>query len=416
MVVNKHISELAVGDYVVSIVKQKSNHAIKSAGWLRDPRTITYLKNQGVLIVQVDPEKKLTSQTIPETTDDDNQAAIPEVNEEPTSNQVEQVIPKKMLTSSGEFAQRLVKAKKLFDEAKQIQTKLLEDIRQGRPVDPTPVISLSNASIDCIFENPDALACVINIRSKDAYLLEHSISVSILISIFATFLNYSRDIIHQLAVGAFLHDVGKIKIPDAILHKPGRLTYEEFEVMKKHAVYSAQIAKETPGLSDLSRQIIANHHEKLNGHGYPKGLQDSQLTTFDRMITICDIFDALSAHRVYKPGIAQIKAFVILRELAQQGDLDLKLVDGFIKCLGVYPVGSLVKLTSNRLAIVDGRNPDSPTKPKVKAFFDLENNSFMKTTEIDLAQVTGEDIVQGVRADDFNLDMAKISDFLEMQG
>lgn len=401
MIVEKHISKLTAGTFVVAIGKQKGRSKIKKVGWVRDDEAIQYLIKQGVISVKVDTSKKLEK--------NDSSLSISEKSTKP----VEKVKPK---PRKKQFHTRFVEAKNIFNEAKKMQSKVLSDIQKGNAIDPQPIAQLTNQSIDAIFENPDALACVINIRCKDEYLLEHSVSVSILIAIFARFLKFEREIVEQLAIGAFLHDVGKIKIPDEILNKPGKLTAKEFEIMKSHVVHSQEIVDKTENLSTISRSIVAAHHEKLNGKGYPTGCTADKLSIYQRMITICDIFDALCAHRVYKKGIAQIKAFMILRELGQSGELDVELVDQFIKCLGVYPIGSLVKLTSNRLAIVDTRNPDLPTKPKVKAFFSLRQNTFIETREIDLAQATTEQIVKGVRADDFNLDMNKISEFLSSQG
>ena len=177
----------------------------------------------------------------------------------------------KVETKQASFSQRLVSAKNTFDDAKQAQSKILDDIQQGKSIDPGPIKEITNQSIEAIFENPDALTCVLNIRNKDDYLLEHSVSVSILMSIFARYLKLDKTLIQDLAVGAFLHDVGKIKIPDEVLNKPGKLTKEEFEVIKTHAVHSKIIIDGTEGVADVSREVGANHHEKLNGQGYPRG-------------------------------------------------------------------------------------------------------------------------------------------------
>ncbi len=133
------------------------------------------------------------------------------------------------------------------------------------------------------------------------------------------------------------------------------------------------------------------------------------------MVAICDIFDALTADRVYKDGYSHIKSFSILRKLAEQQHLDKRLVDIFIKCLGVYPVGSLVELGSKKLAIVEGRNYDDPIRPKVRSFYSVDDHRYVMTQDIDLSK-TVDFIVKGVRADEFDLDMNKIVEFLLMQG
>jgi len=431
MIIERDISQLAVGSYVVSITKQKGDFKIKNSGWVRNYKAIEYLIKQGVLRVEVDTSKKLEldgkptkkpevsnqqsskKEKIEPTMLDEQQEELPEVvslkEKEPKSSA-------KTIGRNANFSERLIDAKKTFDAAKHAQSKILLDIKQGRAVDPEPIKELTNQSIETIFENPDALTCILNIRNKDEYLLEHSVSVSILISIFSRYLKLEKTLIQNLAVGAFLHDVGKIFVPDEVLNKPGKLTDAEFELIKTHATHSKRIVDEINGLSEVSREIAANHHEKINGQGYPRGLKHKQLTLYDRMISICDIFDALSAHRVYKKGIAQIRAFAILREMASSGHLDPTLVDQFIRCLGIYPVGSLVRLSSHRLAIVDSRNPDSPTKPKVKAFYNLRQKVFTVAKDIDLSNSVEECIEQGVRADEFDLDMNKITEFLLMEG
>jgi hypothetical protein len=133
------------------------------------------------------------------------------------------------------------------------------------------------------------------------------------------------------------------------------------------------------------------------------------------MIAICDIFDALTANRCYKDGYSHVKSFSILRRLAKQDHLDTSLVDQFIKCMGVYPVGSLVELNSNKIAIVERKNQGNPTKPKVRSFYDAETNHYEMAKNIDLSD-DDDFIIKGVRADDFDLDMNKIVEFLLMEG
>lgn len=442
MIIEKDIAQLAVGSYVVKIIKQTGNASLKHAGFVRDFHAIEYLIHQGVKRVAVDTSRHLSEEEPTQEAADtaSDQGSESEANSEreanvkpsPSADQKHKALnqepDKEQVTSTEnphqlhsefsreELIENFFEAKELFDEAKAVQTKVLEDIKQGRAIDGESVIDMTNKTIENIFSNSDALSCVINIRHKDEYLLEHSISVSVIMTIFAKYLEMDRQTISDLAVGAFMHDVGKINVPMPILNKPGKLTEAEFEVIKSHVVHSANIVNETVGLSQLSREVVANHHEKLNGKGYPKGISGDEISRYSRMITICDIYDALTAERVYKKGISQIRAFNILREIAAKGELDVKLVDQFIKCMGVYPVGSLVKLTSNKLAIVEKVNHEQPIKPIVRAFFSLSQNTFIETKDIDLAEDENQQIAQGVRADEFDLDMNKITEFLMMQG
>ena len=389
MISEKALKHVAIGEYIVDIVKQQGSYVLSSPGYIKNAKVITHLQSKGVESVLIDTSKSLVVQ---------DEIVIP-----PTNSQAQPLILE------------INKAKKIFNESKALQKKIFDDALSGRDIDITPVIEITDQAIDTIFKNPDALACIINIRQKDEYLLEHSVSVSILISIFARYLNIDKQIVRQLAVGAFLHDVGKIMIPDSVLNKPGKLTDKEFTVMKTHVNHSIKIIEQTKGISEISLEVAALHHEKLDGTGYPYQISENKITQYGRMVAICDIFDALTADRVYKDGYSHIKSFSILRKLAEQQHLDKRLVDIFIKCLGVYPVGSLVELGSKKLAIVEGRNYDDPIRPKVRSFYSVDDHRYVMTQDIDLSK-TEDFIVKGVRADEFDLDMNKIVEFLLMQG
>ena len=400
MIIEKSIEELAVGHYVVSIVKQQGTFTLNHAGHVKKQAIIEHFKNKGVLTLTIDTSKTLTEK--------DSQSSASET-KTPETPPLSVSVPKPP------SIQEVTQAKKLFDLSKSIQNKIFTDAFNGKALDLAPVKEITNKTLDAIFNNPDALACVINIRIKDQYLLEHSVSVSILMSIFARYLNIERSIVEQLSIGAFLHDVGKIMIPDEILNKPGKLTQDEFAIMQTHVNHSIDVISQTPNISELSLEVAALHHEKLNGQGYPYQIAGDEISQYGRMITICDIFDALTTDRVYKEGYPHIKAFNILLKLAQDSHLDTELVNQFIKCLGVYPVGSLVELNSNKLAIVEGRNQDNPVNPKVRSFYSVEHHHYVMTEDVDLSK-DKDFIIKGVRANDFDLDMNKITEFLLMQG
>ncbi|NQZ21641.1 MAG: HD-GYP domain-containing protein [Colwellia sp.] len=397
MIVEIKISELVKGHFVVDIVKQRGSFNLTNSGHIKSAKVIDNLRSKGVESLLIDSNKTLTF--------DDKGHVISAIEGAPPSKE----------NNNSPIILEITKAKKLFNEAKNIQRQVFADAQQGRELNLTPVIEITNKTIDTVFKNADALACVINIRKKNEYLLEHSVSVSVLMTIFARFLKIDKQIIQLLSVGAFLHDVGKINVPDSILNKPSKLTDAEFTVMKSHVNHSIKIISATPGISELSLEVAALHHEKLDGTGYPFNIPKEKITTYGRMIAVCDIFDALTANRCYKDGYSHIKAFSILRSLATKNHLDQRLVDLFIKCMGVYPVGSLVELGSNKLAIVESRNDGDPTNPKVRSFYNAEHGRYVMAEDIDLAN-NDDFIVKGVRADDFDLDMNKIIEFLLMEG
>jgi HD-GYP domain-containing protein (c-di-GMP phosphodiesterase class II) len=389
------ISKLIVGHYILDIAKQKGEYYLTGAGHVRNNNVIQRLHRKSIKTLLID-----TSKTLRKSNDENVDAVTAESiigsNERPIILSVR-------------------KAKKVFGEAKKILTKIFEDVLHERELNLTPVIHVTNKVIGEIFKNPNALAYVINIRQKNEYNLEHSISVSILMTIFASYLKIDKKIIQPLSVGAFLHDVGKVMVPEKILNKPGKLTEGEFEIMKSHVNHAIDILTPTPDLSDISLEVVTLRNERLDGSGYPFQIQDKEISQYGRMIAICDIFDALTTNRCYKNAYSHISAFRILRKLAQKNQLDLTLVDHFIKCMGIYPVSTLVKLNSNKLAIVERKNEVNPTSPKVISFYNLKGNHYEMPKKIDLSN-DDDFIVKAVKAKDFDLDMNKIIEFLLMEG
>ena len=381
MIIEKQLNRLSVGHFVTGIAKQNGNFLLKEPGHIKNTNVINHLKSKQVISVFIDDEK-----TLPQ--------------------------PSK---SKAEISAEVKQARKIFNESKDIQKNLFSTALKGTTVDLKPVIDVTNKSVDAIFNSPDALACMVNIREKDEYLLEHSVAVSVYMTIFSHHLKMNKKVVHHLCIGAFLHDIGKIKIPDEILNKPSKLTVEEFTIMKTHANHSIDIIKKTPGISKLSLEVAALHHEKLNGEGYPFQIVGKDIHKYGRMIAICDIFDALTAHRCYKDGFSHNKAFSILRELAKCNHLDAQLVEQFIHCIGVFPIGTLVQLESKKLAVVEQRNNHDLTKPRVRSFYSVKLNQYLHIQDIDLTE-TDDFIVKSVKAEEFNLDMNTIIEMLLLEG
>jgi HD-GYP domain-containing protein (c-di-GMP phosphodiesterase class II) len=395
MLVEHDITDICVGMYIVEITVSKNKYRLAKPGLLENELVIDALKRKSVEKLLIDLSKSRVKSKHTEI--------VPFVPEAPKA-------------FKHTFNQEAAKAKSVFNEAKLIQQKLFRNAQKGLPLELVSVRKITTESTDIIFNNPNALACVLNLRNKDEYLLEHSVAVSLLMTMFAVYLKIDKDIVNQLAIGAFLHDVGKIMVPDNILNKPDKLTADEFYVMKSHASHSINIMKNTPGISAISLEVASQHHEKLNGKGYPLGLKAEKISRYGRMISICDIFDALTSTRCYKAGYPQVKAFGILRTLAAKGELDITLVDNFIRCMGVYPVGSVVQLDSNRLAIVESHNSKDPIRPNVRPFYLVNPKHFELNQGIDLSAESTDQIVKGVRADDFDLDMNQIIEFLSQEG
>ncbi|WP_390447314.1 HD-GYP domain-containing protein [Pseudoalteromonas sp. MTN2-4] len=389
------IEELQPGMFVVSVLEQTGSVQVKTQGWVKTQTSIDKLASAGILRVEVDPDKMLDLNnnkhgiTAP---DSDNQNA----------HEQEQDPWHKSTSISAEINQ----AVKLVEEAKSLQAKAFADLKAGNPIDVEAFKEVATSFIDSIFRNQDALSCIAMIKQKDAYLLEHSINVATLITIFAKHLRLDREVIEELATGALLHDIGKIKVDDAVLNKPGKLSDSEFEQMKQHAQFSYEIVTEA-GLSKISCEVAGFHHERLDGSGYPQGLSNGEISDYVRMASIVDVFDALTAERVYKKALMPIQAFKMLRESSPQ-HFDEKLLNEFINCIGVYPVGSLVKLKSQRIGMVASSNPKQPLKPIVKVFYSAKSMYHIAVEDIDLAEKRCTDELEAaIKPEEFGLDLIK---------
>jgi len=382
------IDQLTPGMFVHQILEQDGALTVKSQGRVTSADVVKTLKKRGVKTLAIDTDKNFDAGEIA-------QEAVPETTQ---IGQIKNNAKPKKVTLTNE----LNRASKLHVQGKAIQELLLENLQKETPFDASIPKAFSNKLVESVDRNPDALLCLTKIREKDDYLLEHSLNVAILLANFGKFLGMSEEDVQDLSYAGFLHDLGKIKIPDEILHKPGRLTDSEMEIMKGHVKYGVDYLKSTDIAAPLIR-AISEHHERLDGLGYPAGTKGNAISKAGRMLAIADMYDALTADRVYKSGMSSQKAFSILMSDAPTR-LDKTLVQQFIKCLGVYPVGSLVLLSNDRLGMVLEQR-DSPLTPLVKEFFSVRNNHYLPPRDIDLALDKTVSIAKAVIASDYKIDV-----------
>ena len=260
------------------------------------------------------------------------------------------------------------RARNLHSEANRIVRDMMGDIRLGKQIQLEQIEPLVERIVDSIFRQQDAMLPLARLKDHDEYTFQHSVSVCTLMTSFARTLELPRDIIHEIAVGALLHDVGKAKVPDDILNKPAKLTDAEFVKMKSHVVQSKIILQGTPGISQIALDVAAQHHERFDGTGYPNKLKGDEISLYGQMGAIVDVYDAITSNRVYHKGMAPTEA---LRKLLEWSKFHFNptLVQAFIRAVGIYPTGSLVRLESRRLAVVQAQNPENLMQPAVKLIF-----------------------------------------------
>ena len=381
------VNQLQPGMYVLAIASQTGAMEIAQTGLVTTRQQVDVLIRRGVLTVKVD----LARSKLP---------GIAQVISPSPAHSAGSVRP----AGSGEG--RELKIRRLYQEARELQGKFIRHLKAGEPIDITPLAAVAEEMVDTMFTHGDAMLCLARIRAKDAYLMEHSMNVAILLANFGRYLGLERSVLKELTLGGLLHDVGKIMTPDEVLNKPGKLTDEEFGVMRQHVVHSYDILSNTAGITPTMLEVAANHHERLDGTGYPQRLKGDQLSLYTRMSGIVDVYDAVTADRVYKQGMQPTQAFRILLKGINQ-HFDAELVTKFIKCMGVYPVGTLVQLSNQRLAVVMQRNEQQPLKPVVKVIYHATQRHYLEVQWLDLARNGGQESIEStVDPKEFGINLA----------
>jgi HD-GYP domain-containing protein (c-di-GMP phosphodiesterase class II) len=273
------------------------------------------------------------------------------------------------------FRQELTKAAEFHRTAKHLLENIHGDIRAGRLIDTASAEKVVSNMVDSIIRNPNALLWLSELKTVDEYTAIHSLNVCILTLAFGRHLGLRPAMLREVGLGALLHDMGKIKVDQEVLRKPSRLSEAEFELMKLHPQFGLDILKKAQDLSPAVLDVAYSHHERSMGQGYPRGIKGMEISPFTRMVSIVDFYDALTSDRVYRKGISSAEVNRNLYE-GHGKEFDPDLVREFIGCLGIYPVGSIVELTSGEIGIVTSVNPARRLKPTVLLVLDKDKKRY----------------------------------------
>lgn len=273
-------------------------------------------------------------------------------------------------------------AKVTYEEAKTSVDNLMENIRVGRSSNVQESSIAVDHIVDSVIRNQDALRWLTKIKHQDAYTAEHSLNVCILSATFARFLGHDESEIRRIAMSGLLHDVGKSRVPLDILNKKGRLTAEELNIMKEHTSFGKDLLLSIGQADRIAVDVAHTHHERLDGKGYPRGLTESQIPYYAKIIALADCYDAITSSRCYDGARASMEALDIIYK-CRGVQFDNELAIDFIKCIGIYPPGAIVELNSGQIGIVIASNPESKLRPKILLVRNKEKKP-MKETPIDL--------------------------------
>lgn len=264
----------------------------------------------------------------------------------------------------------------------------LEEARTGKLIDKTKIKAVVSKLVEeTISRYETSLLNLMDIRTHDKYTFSHSINVCTLSTLIGIKQKLKRKELEELALGALLHDVGKILIPHQILDKPGRLTKEEFEEMKKHPIYSYNILSREEDISEIPRMIAYSHHERYDGKGYPRKLLGDEIPPLAIITSLADVYDALTTDRPYRKSLLPYDAMRIIISQTYS-DFSVEVVSAFVRALSIYPLGSLVKLNTKEIGLIIKVHEHAIVRPTIRILIDSQGEliPFSKVADVDLTK------------------------------
>ena len=281
-------------------------------------------------------------------------------------------------------------AQKAMTRVSETVHQVIDNLRQGKSLNVLNTGQAVEKLVSSMLRNPDAMMLLQQLQNVDEYAYSHSIGTSVLAVAFARHMGFSRRQIKFFAMGALLLDIGKIKVSEELLKRPGRLSEEEFEVVKRHVAYGLELLEGSKGISQVTLDVIACHHERFDGSGYPHGLKGRHIPVHGRMAGIIDTYDAVTSERPYAEAMSPHEAIRRLYDLGGS-DFQKELVEQFIQCIGAYPTGTLVELSTGEVGIVVAQNRVRRLRPTVMVIIGPDKSSLTEPVTLDLMQTSANE-------------------------
>jgi putative nucleotidyltransferase with HDIG domain len=345
---------------------------------LDDPEDIRRIADSGIRELWIDVDKGVDTVTsAPARSLEQSEEAVTEALNAAAAN-VED--PKQV-----SMAEEVKRAARVCARAREAVVSMFQEARMGKAINAEAAGEMVDEISSSVLRNPGALISLARLKDADDYTYMHSVAVCALMVALSRQLGLGDSETREVGMAGLLHDLGKAMTPNEILNKAGKLTDAEFAIMRRHPVEGHRMLAEARAVGDIPLDVCLHHHEKIDSTGYPDRLPTAQITVFARMGAVCDVYDAITSNRPYKSGWDPAES---IRKMAEwtQGHFDERVFQAFVRSVGIYPIGSLVRLESGRLGVVVEQADKSLLTPQVKVFFSTRSQVYIKPEMVDLAR------------------------------
>lgn len=381
MLIRIHVKQLRLGMFIHELCGSWMDHPFwRGAFLLENPSDLKTLLATGLKEVWIDDSKGLGVEG-----GKDEKVIAAEI-----ENTLAQADTAGKTLQRVNIAQEAARAIKICAKSKQAVTSMFKEARMGKALSSDDALPIVEEISTSVMRNPGALIGLARLKDKDDYTYMHSVAVCALMVALARQLGLDEEQVRQAGLAGLLHDVGKMMVPLSILNKPGKLTDAEFEKIKSHPAEGHKMLLEGSGIGDVALDVCLHHHEKVDGSGYPEHLTDEQISLYAKMGAVCDVYDAITSNRPYKSGWEPAES---LRKMAEwsKGHFDTAIFHAFVKSVGIYPIGSLVKLESGYLGVIIDQTEKSLLKPILMVFFSIKSNCRIPPEIVDLSKPACKD-------------------------
>jgi len=378
------VDELVVGMYVAQFCGSWIDNPFwRSHFLISDPKQVAQIKASKILELWIDSAKGMDVRR-PDTLEGfADTAPMP-------MHAGSSISSGDTLLAPSPIADELVRAAQICERARTAVTSMFREARMGNTVDVVGVNQLVQDISDSVTRNSSALISLARLKTADDYTYMHSVAVSAMMIALGRQLGLGASDVRAAGLAGLLHDIGKALLPIEVLNKPGKLTPAEFEIIKGHPELGLRLLGDAGKSNPMVLEVCLHHHEKVDGSGYPKGLKSDEISLYAKMGAVCDVYDAITSNRPYKAGWDPGESMRQMGSWAES-HFDRTVFQAFARSLGIYPVGSLVRLTSGRIGVVVEQSPDALTMPVVKVFYSVRTKQRIAPENVNLSAPGGSD-------------------------